>query len=77
MQESLITFETAKLAKEKGFNISTISYYSPKGKLEESEGYMTERLESSNWNNGQGSYPTRTIMVEEWTPIYNNIFLYC
>ena len=64
MQENLITFETAKLAKEKGFNIPTISYYNPKGRSEESEGYMTERLECSNWNDGQGSYPTLAKDVE-------------
>ena len=64
MEEELISFETAKLAKEKGFNIPTISYYNPKGRSEESEGYMTERLESSNWNDGQGSYPTHAKDVE-------------
>ena len=64
MEEQLISFDTAKLAKEKGFNIPTISYYSPKGRSEESEGYMTERLESSNWNDGQGSYPTHAKDVE-------------
>ena len=64
MEEQLISFDTAKLAKEKGFNIPTISYYSPKGRSEESEGYMTERLECSNWNDGQGSYPTHAKDVE-------------
>jgi hypothetical protein len=58
MEEQLITFETAKLAKEKEFNIPVISYYTPKGYCTESEGYKTERLEESNWNNGMGSYPT-------------------
>ena len=64
MEDTLINFETAKLAKEKRFNIPTISYYSPKGRSIESEGYMTGRLESSNWNNGQGSYPTHAKDVE-------------
>ncbi len=64
MEDALINFETAKLAREKGFNIPTISYYNPKGRSEESEGYMTERLECSNWNNGQGSYPTHAKDVE-------------
>ena len=58
MQEQIITFETAKLVKEKGFNIPVIKYYTPKGYCSESEGYQTERLEESNWNNGMGSYPT-------------------
>ena len=58
MQEQLITFETAKLAKEKGFNELVIHYYTPKGYCTESEGYRTEKLVESNWNNGQGNYPT-------------------
>ena len=44
MQEQLISFETAKLAKEKGFNERVIHYYTPEGRCNESEGYMTERL---------------------------------
>ena len=58
MTEQLISKETAVLAKEKGFNIDTINYYTPKGYCTNSEGYQTERLESSNWNDGLGSYPT-------------------
>ena len=58
MEDILISFETAKLAKEKGFNIDVINYYTPEGYCTDSNGYMTERLESSNWNNGEGSYPT-------------------
>ena len=60
MEDTGITFETAKLAKEKGFDIPTIQYYTIKGYCTESEGYMTERYAESNWNNGMGSYPTRT-----------------
>jgi hypothetical protein len=58
MEEELVSFETAKLAKEKGFNIPVIKHYTPKGYCNESEGYQTERLEESNWNDGMGSYPT-------------------
>jgi hypothetical protein len=58
MEEQKVNIEVAKLAKEKGFNIPTISYYTPEGYCTESEGYQTERLEESNWNDGQGSYPT-------------------
>lgn len=70
MQEKIVLLETAKLAKEKGFNWSVINYYTKPNKhnkksyLTESEGYMTERLESSDWNNGQGSYPTMPERVE-------------
>ena len=60
MEDTRVTFETAKLAKEKGFDIPTIQYYTIKGYCTESEGYMTERYAESNWNNGMGSYPTRT-----------------
>lgn len=58
MKEQLIEFDTAKLAKEKGFDISVINYYDKKGRLTYSEDYQTERLAESNWNNSQGSYPT-------------------
>lgn len=60
MKEQLITFETAKLAKEKGFDIPTIQFYTSgkKAYLSEAEDYMTERYAESNWNNGRGSYPT-------------------
>lgn len=61
MQDILISFETAKLAKEKGFDISTVMFYTACNKhyLTEAEDYQTERYAKSNWNNGQGSYPTK------------------
>ena len=60
MKEQFITFETAKLAKEKGFDIPTIQFYTSgkKAYLSKAEDYMTERYAESNWNNGRGSYPT-------------------
>lgn len=60
MKEQFITFETAKLAKEKGFDIPTIQFYTSgkKAYLSEAQDYMTERYAESNWNNGRGSYPT-------------------
>ena len=64
MKEQVINYETAKLAKEKGFNIDVVKYYNPKGYCTESYGYQTDRYESSNWNNGQGSYPTLSKDVE-------------
>ena len=70
MEEQLITFKTAKLAKEKGFDIPVINYYTSinkynrKNNLSYSEGYQTERLQYSNWNDGQGSYPTMSEEVE-------------
>lgn len=64
MQEQIIGFELAKLAKEKGFNWPVINFYTPNVYLTNAEGYQTERLKSSNWNNGQGSYPTEPEDVE-------------
>ena len=52
MEDTLVGLEVAKLAKEKGFNERVIHYYTPEGRCNESEGYMTERLVESNWNNG-------------------------
>lgn len=68
--DTLVSFETAKLAKEKGFNIPVVNYYTSinkynrKNYLSHSEGYQTERLEESNWNDGKGSYPTKPEDVE-------------
>jgi hypothetical protein len=87
MQEQIITFETAKLVKEKGFNIPVIKYYTPKGYCSESEGYRTERLEESNWNNGMGSYPTLSkdvccsaptqSLLQKWLREVHKIDVFC
>ena len=58
MKDILIGHDLANLAKEKGFNERVIHYYTPEGRCTESEGYMTERLVESDWNNGEGNYPT-------------------
>lgn len=61
MQEQLITFQVAKLAKEKGFNIPTHSYYFEDGEFKEFEindtyGYYGEEYTVNreefyeNWN---------------------------
>ena len=69
-EEKLISLETARMAKEKGFDIPVIHYYTRinkynrKNHISYSEGYMTERLEESNWNNGYGSYPTSAEEVD-------------
>ncbi len=62
MEENLITFETAVLAKEKGFDILTHSYYFEDGEFKENSligtnGYYGEDYEfnlaefNENWNN--------------------------
>jgi len=61
MEEDLISFETAKLAKEKGFDISTHSYYFEDNKFKENSikgtnGYYGDEYEfnlsefNENWN---------------------------
>mgnify|MGYP003542497344 CR=1 FL=1 len=61
MEEQLISFETAKLAKEKGFNILQHSYYFEDGEFKENSlkgtnGYYGEEYEfnlsefNENWN---------------------------
>jgi hypothetical protein len=85
MEEQKVNFQVAKLAKEKGFNIPTISYYTPEGYCTESAGYQTERLEESNWNNGQGSYPTSSeevdcsaptqALLQKWLREVHNIYV--
>lgn len=56
-----VSFEIAKLLKEKGFDIPTTQFYTSgkKAYLTEAEDYMTERYAISNWNDGMGSYPTK------------------
>jgi hypothetical protein len=71
MEEQLITFDTAKLAKGKGFNIPVrYGVYGPKMKLTESHGWENEKnLELINWNsilkqnNSQAtSIPTHSLL---------------
>lgn len=66
MEETLITFETAKLAKDKGFNIPVVNFYKKSKKPYTTTGseYQSERDAISDWNNGQGSYPTSPEDVE-------------
>jgi len=63
MEETLITFETAKLAKEKGFNEHTLCFYFEGGefrenKLKDTFGYYGEEYTVeyeellNNWNDG-------------------------
>lgn len=60
MKEEPITLPTAKLAKDKAFDWPVEDFYPTRGNFPtNSEGYQTERIVSSNWNDGQGNYPTR------------------
>lgn len=60
MKEEIISFETAKLAKEKGFNGETIYYYDFMG--DKCSGLIT------NWNNSSGPiYTAPTLsLLQKW-----------
>ena len=89
MEETLITFETAKLAKEKGFDIQVLDFWAKGKKPYISQGleYMSECYTKSNWNNGQGSYPTKAeevccsaptqSLLQKWLREVHNINVYC
>ena len=53
MKEELVVFETAKLAKDKGFNIPVVSYYNPKYPDYPTTGteYQSDRDVEFDWNN--------------------------
>lgn len=90
MKEELISLETAKLAKEKGFDWGC-DYFYHKHKTP----YITRALEYDsddgyvedyNWNNGYGSYPTKAedvlcsaptqSILQKWLREKHNIVVY-
>ena len=85
MDEQLISFKTAELAKDKGFSVSVINYYDKNKHCTYSEDYQTERLAESNWNNGNGSYPTLSkevlcsaptqSLLQKWLREVHNIYI--
>ena len=68
MEEQLISFETAKLAKEKGFNISGINIY-------ENENLLCD-VEFKNWNNGTLCLlaPTQSLL-QKWLREKHQLFI--
>ena len=60
MEDQLVSFETAKLAKEKGFSEYTEHFWSAdkKPRIDKGLEYQSDAYTKTNWNNGQGSYPT-------------------
>lgn len=66
MEEQLITLETGKLAREKGFNVPVVNFYNKGKKPYVITGceYQSDRDAITNWNDGKGSYPTRAEDVE-------------
>lgn len=66
MELKLVELKTAQLAKSIGFDWPVADYYTPwKGRgghepyTTTSCGYQTDMIEVTNWNTGQGSYPTK------------------
>lgn len=60
-KEQLVSQNTAELAKKCGFDWEVLNFYHSGKKPYLSTGleYQSDRDVFSNWNNGQGSYPTK------------------
>ena len=74
MKEQLISFETAKLAKEKGFNIPCLFGY---GKKEELKTYN----KADDFNSYVGTYtqisaPTQSLL-QKWLREAHDLYVYC
>ena len=72
------SYKTSIQAKESGFDLPIENYYSSKthkGKYYvcDSCDYRTEVLATSNWNNGQGSYPTNAKDVSRSAPTLDEL----
>ena len=79
MEEQLISFETAKLAKEKGFNIPVrYGVYGKNMKLTENHGWeKNKKLELRNWNTPKAksySIPTQSLL-QKWLREEHGIFI--
>lgn len=90
MKEQLITFETAKLAKEKRFNLECLHYYDKNGYKPdrwESSGSSTDtdvpiyleefyhNYNSKGWANVECSAPTQSLL-QKWLRNVHNILIY-
>jgi len=78
MKEKLITFETAKLAKEKGFDIPTAWHYHPRYGLHtafwDEDSNDNSNHNSNEWADGYYSAPTQSLL-QKWLREKRNIFL--
>lgn len=88
MQESLISFETAKLAKEKGFDIPCLNFYTnPKCKMfgidEEGRYYSMKNKANSLWVSGNAAtldskhvyYTPTQSLLQKWLRDVHKIFV--
>ncbi len=81
MEEQKVSFETAKLAKEKGFDINVnyfISQYNKDGGIVFSESVESDNYNSSNWNSDTRvsifSRPTQSLL-QKWLREVNRLFV--
>lgn len=74
VQEQLINYSTAKLAKEKGFNLPTNYYYDKIG-LEKGDGDCEFIYLNHNAFDGLYSAPTQT-ELQKWLREIHNIIVY-
>lgn len=65
MLQDNVSFKLAMILKDKGFNERITDFYTSgsKPKVIRKNAYMSERDAISNWNNGQGCYPTKPEQV--------------
>lgn len=72
MEDQKINFETAKLAREKGFNLKS-NYF-----REQKEGDADYDDDFCNWNEFEGYYTVVTqSLLQKWLREKHNIFAYC
>jgi hypothetical protein len=71
MKEELITFETAKLAKEKGFDLEVRDYYHPNYGLTDISDELCN-MNGSNWAKGYYSAPTQSLL-QKWLREEHNV----
>ena len=72
MEETLITFETAKIAKDKGYDIACMNVYLPSGTIMKHPNKIP-----FNYNNHPEIYyaPTQSLL-HKWFMEKHNLFLY-
>jgi len=75
MEDELIAFETAKIAKEKGFNESTSSYYHPTYGFCDGEGKELDTYNDASWAEGYYSAPTQSLL-QRWLREVHGLELY-
>ena len=73
MKEELIKLETAKLAKEKGFDLETVTYYHPSYGLCPEHDNSMRNYNGSEWAKGYISAPTQALL-QKWLREVHGIY---